>query len=417
MTSVQLKALIVTPMLTGAVSCIASITIIISIKMSKIKLSNMYRRLIFSTCFFDIFQSVSQAVSTVPIPKGYIWGAAGNNVSCSIQGFFLVFGTSGAVWYSASLTLYFLLVVVGMPEAKLKNVERYLHAFPILYALAVSILIYAMGNYNPNYTVCWIAENPSGCLDDPSVECKSKGNPEFFQWLSVGAPIFAVFALNCSMLALIWWNMYHQDKTSHSYRHSWVTGPGSDGNEAKENKGIFGCMRRHMKEKVPTLSPLAKRLSRPSTASVQRNKEISYRAMAYICGYVCTYGATAIYRILFLYGHAPYAVIYIARFTFPLQGLFNILVYTYPHVMSAKRHDSNLSWLGAFWFVVKSGGDRDVERRGRTNRRPSVRKMKLLESKYNLKSPNDFLEEIEEGTLEAPKNESHPEEESKEEIA
>ena len=85
----------------------------------------------------------------------------------------------------------------------------------------------------------------------------------------------------------------------------------------------------------------------------------------------------------------PFAIMFIARFTYPLQGFFNILVYTYPHVTSCKRNDSNLSWLGAFWVVVKSGGDSDEQRSGRTNRRrSSMRKKKLLESKYNLQLLN-----------------------------
>lgn len=54
--------------------------------------------------------------------------------------------------------------------------------------------------------------------------------------------------------------------------------------------------------------------------------------------------------------------------------------------MSCRRNDESLSWIRAFWIVVKSGGDSDTQRSGRTNRRASLRKKKLLKEKYNIQS-------------------------------
>lgn len=324
----QLKAIIVTPIVTGVISFLASLTIIVSIKRSNLKLTNIYRRLIFLTSFFDIFQSLGNAFSTAPMPHGIIWGAVGNNFTCDVQGFCLVFGASGALWYSLSLTLYFfLVVVVKMPEPKIKkNIEPFLHGFPIIYALSVSILILVLGNYNPTNTLCWIGEEPLGCSNNPDVECTSKGGVALLQWVAVGIPVFTVFIFNTAMLAIIVWNMKRQQNKGQSYRHSWIL---QDGDEQQdEEKGCmkkFGCLkRRGKKDKAPKAqSVLAQRLSRTPASSIQRTKEISYRAIAYIGGYFATYFFAALYRLLMLYGNGmkiPFAIIYIARFTYPLQG-------------------------------------------------------------------------------------------------
>lgn len=42
---------------------------------------------------------------------------------------------------------------------------------------------------------------------------------------------------------------------------------------------------------------------------------------------------------------------------FPLQGFFNIIVFTRPHVVTLKKYDNELSTMEAIWEVVKSGGD------------------------------------------------------------
>ena len=284
-------------MVTGIVSFLASTTIIISIKRSNIKLTNIYRRIIFLTSFFDIFQSLSQAASSIPMPSGAIWGAIGNDASCDAQGFLVIFGASGAVWYSVSLTLYFfLVVVVKIPELKIKGkIEPFLHGFPILYSLSASIVCLVTGNLNPLGTMCRIAEEPLGCLKDDDVECSSKANPKLLGWVAIGVPVFLAFILNCTMLALILWNMKHQDEASQQYRHSWLTEQKSNEDEETEGRGIFRCMMRRKKQEAQ-LGPLVHYLSRPSAASVRRIKEISNRAMAYIGGYFCTYLFSAIYR-------------------------------------------------------------------------------------------------------------------------
>jgi hypothetical protein len=74
--------------------------------------------------------------------------------------------------------------------------------------------------------------------------------------------------------------------------------------------------------------------------------------------------------------------------------MFNVLVFTYPHVVSYCRSHSSHTWFRAFWEVVKSGGDSDQTRTGKGRRGSSTatrRLSNLPESAQRRKSISDFL--------------------------
>ncbi len=86
-TDAERKALVVAPMITGIVSTIASMTLIITILNSAQKLQVPSRRILFGMCIYDVFYSIACALSTFPVPREVgIWGALGNITSCNFQG-------------------------------------------------------------------------------------------------------------------------------------------------------------------------------------------------------------------------------------------------------------------------------------------------------------------------------------------
>ena len=368
MERVRITALVITPMVTGCVSFLASLTIIIMIFRSNLKLSTIYRRLVFAISFFDLLQSSTQALSTIPMPAGTMLYATGNYFTCNLQGFLSVLGSSGSILYGFSLTVYFLLVVkFNVSEAKIKKyAEPALHSIPVLYSLIASIYIYATTqNFNPSGPVCSIASTkPSSCLDDLGIDCFNTRNPDLLLWISIVIPIFLVFTLNCIMLVMIWCAVNAQIQKSLTYRHSWVISSHdpADSTLGEETGNKWCCFDGKLRStRSPAHGPLAARLSRPSRASVQRLKDIVSRGVVYIIGYALTYIFFTVYNMMLLYGSSkpPFAIIFLSRFTYPLQGLFNILVYTYPHVTTCHRNHNEYSWFRAFWEVIKVGGDSD----------------------------------------------------------
>ena len=406
LTKAQSISLFFTPSISGCISSFASITLIVSIFRSNLKLSNVYRRLIFFLSVFDIILSITHALSSLPMPAGTIWGAIGNDVTCGMQGFFTTVGLCGTVLYSLSLTVYFLLVVkYDMSEARIKKcVEPFLHAIPLLYSFGVSTYIYATNNYNAEGRICWIETKPPNCKNDPEVECLSSGNPVVLEWIGGALPLFGVFLANCTILAVIWWSYRSQVRINQSYASAFAqpnTAPQAIQSDEEEQAG--SCCLFFLTKQCPIIrncknsqsnishqrrtSVLAEYLSRPSRASARRLEEIVNRAAAYVAAYLFSFMFSLIYRVVSAHvsGPTPFIIILLARFFFPLQGFFNVLVYTYPHVVSYRRNNTECNWFKAFWNVIKSGGDNDQIKTGRrAMRRASIRKRQrvLEQSEY-----------------------------------
>lgn len=410
----QISSLIIVPSITGCISSIASTTLIVSIFRSNQKLSTVYRRLVFALSVFDILQSIPQIFSSLPMPTGSIWGAIGNDITCDLQGFFATIGFCGAVLYSLSLTIYFLLVVkFNMSEAKIKkNVEPFLHVVPIAYGVTFATFTYVTNNYNSIGTLCWIAPEPLNCEDDPEVECLNVGNSRIMKWFGVGIPLFGCFIGNCTTLAVIWWTYRSQTKKNQAYGNLFVQPQSANPQPEQQqqideeaqtvksccvfcpmNKCLFtvSSCPRFPQRNIPKTSVLAKRLSRPSRASIRNMEEISNRAAAYVIACILTYMFPIINRLIERQGSnvAPFVITLLSRMFFPLQGLFNVLVYTYPHVISHRRNHADCNWFQAFWKVIKTGGDND-ESGVLTSRkkRRSVRQMQrvLAQSEFRRKS-------------------------------
>jgi hypothetical protein len=456
MNKTQLISLVITPVVTGSISVAASLAIIVMIYRSRLKLSTIYRRLVFGISSFDLIQSISQMFSSFLMPKGTMWGAVGNHPVCSFQGFMTVVGFAGAALYTFSLTLYFLLRLrFKMTDMSIKQkVEPLLHLIPILYAWGVGIFIYAMDQYNPAGPICWIAPSPPGCKSNADVDCiETLVDIETMQWIAAGCPIFFVFFANCLILVVIWnhtrnyttpsstntstlsqmrqrssvlmssiikrgrdndnghsRNKYSGDhienstseptkvdesKISPSLRHLFdgkkVETNQVENHEAMEHEGCQTPINspRPVLSEIDPNGPLAARLSRPSKASQRRQNEISNRAYAYIAGFMITNLFTGIYRIWDQQsGNVPFVIIYLSRLLYPLQGLFNVLIYTYPHVTSFRSRTGS-SYLVAFFKVLRAGGDNDIERNSKSDRRDSARKMDLLTIQYQRNSTHN----------------------------
>ena len=59
----------------------------------------------------------------------------------------------------------------------------------------------------------------------------------------------------------------------------------------------------------------------------------------------------------------PYFITLAMWIFFPLQGFFNIIVFTRPHVVELKKAHKDLTKWQAIWMVIKSGGDSAIKAR------------------------------------------------------
>jgi hypothetical protein len=365
--------LIVTPILTGTVSALASLSIIISILRSNVKLSTIYRRIVFGISVFDLIQSLSQASSSMPISSGTIWGAIGNDTTCAIQGFTTTIGVTGSLLYSVALSIYFLCILkLEMTEIKIgKLVEPFLHIGAVSLPFSMSIYMYSRQWFNPVDYFCWaVPSKLSECLEGPESDTvcleESKDDIKLISIL-LGFPIIAVLVMNVVAISIIWHTEYVQSMRNQLPPCASIS----------EHRILETSQRTRQTE----MGPLALRLSRPSRASLLRRKEIANRAKAYIIGFLMTYFFSFLFRgweAKFSLP-APFVLHFLARFFYPLQGLFNLLIYTYPHTVSHSRRNYRHTYFQSLLLVIKSGGDNDQKRRIR----PIVHRLRTLNTMRN----------------------------------
>mmetsp|Transcript_12717 Transcript_12717/g.15589 ORF Transcript_12717/g.15589 Transcript_12717/m.15589 type:complete len:515 (+) Transcript_12717:97-1641(+) len=167
-------SLAIVPTITGSISAISSSLIIYLIYNSERRLCTIYHRIMFAMSCADVLASVAMALSTIPMPNAPIceidedrWDTLftlGNLQTCKVQGFFILFGLNCMYAYNGMLCIYYTCAIAfRMKEDTIKKrVEPFLHLFPIIVSLAVSIppLYFNLYHATENDAWCMVATHP-----------------------------------------------------------------------------------------------------------------------------------------------------------------------------------------------------------------------------------------------------------------
>ena len=151
----------------------------------------IYHRLLTGLAVMDLTSSTALALGPLPMPSEMPW-AAGTTATCSAQAFAIQLG-SGSFCYSAMLFVYYVLVIrCNLSDAFIQqhNLERILHAVPIIVHGGTAVAGLWLKVYNPNSQFCWIGVWPMDCQDDESSQPCLRGGPEtdFFGLYFVTTP-------------------------------------------------------------------------------------------------------------------------------------------------------------------------------------------------------------------------------------
>jgi hypothetical protein len=187
---------------------------------------------------FDIFSSIAWALSTLPIPEyefgetSGIYGAKGNEATCTMQGFFIQLGYT-SIFYNMSLSFYFLFVVrYGVRESQLKKQQLWLH----IPALIVGVAL-AFGGIPVYGNALW------GCYAPPPPLAKIHYN------IVISAAICTANAILTVNMVLVYLAVRKQMIAARKSRMSWMDRDvSSSGVDASD--GSFQPRRRAMPEMV-----------------------------------------------------------------------------------------------------------------------------------------------------------------------
>lgn len=151
------------PRVTGLFSLLGSLYILRDICRiyRRLKCLSTYHLLLVGMSVFDCFGSLAWIFSSLPLPESNtngelgIYGARGTPAMCKVQGFFSQMRFIGSTSFNASLTFFYLLVIVyRYSDSKLRPLQKYLVAVPVI--LAVGLSAAAIPRYGQTFVMCLV---------------------------------------------------------------------------------------------------------------------------------------------------------------------------------------------------------------------------------------------------------------------
>jgi len=319
----QQMAVAIAPKFTAAASAMSSAATIFLIMCRGVK-KTTYHRLILGMSICDLSSSVAWFCTTWPIPRGTpgVYGAIGNQETCSAQAFFAQFSLS-TVMYNGSLAIYYVLVIVkGWKDSRIEKIEPLLHVNAITWGLSTALASIGLTLFNQVGWDCWISAAPLGCQEswnspDGKTTCVRGDNGSLYQWAFYYAPLWFVIIL---VACLMYWVYY-------------------------DVKSVETEMKRRIMERQARTPLIGTTFETVSNA-----KRIASQATFYVGAFLLTWLFPTILQLTIVStGTLPFPLLLLAAFFVPIQGILILLIFMRPAYIKYKEANPDQFFLGA-WF-------------------------------------------------------------------
>ena len=306
-----------------------------------------YHRIIFGLSISDILQSFAILSGPFSSPRYVpqaLWGA-GNKLTCNMNGVFFVVGFTSTSMYTFFLC-YFCLCKVKTnmtDDAFSQKIEWKMHKFIIAFNIIVCVAGLITKTFNTfNGRWCIFAPVPDGCIENPEIygECDEtiSRNATFLAFATRFVTTLLCLAGIIVCMAKICWHVMITTNTTRTTRLSHL-----------RSQHLDVTQQTHRDEHNANAADLLVRHYR---------RQFFIQASLYVLAYAATHSFTWIGVMVVLAKKQELDSVFLllASIFYPLGGLFNILVYTRPKVLSLRRNNPQYCWFRAFILVVRAGG-------------------------------------------------------------
>lgn len=339
--------------------------------------SDTYHRLLLMMSTCDLMMSGGIFMSTWPMPREVpnVWGNVGTTQTCTAQGFFEQFGVS-TVMYSASLSIYYLITIrsgrSASSRARIRRLEPYLHAVPLVFGLATAVAGLFLRAYNYGLWDCWIAPYPPGCKEswrnDGTTDCVRGDNASLYQWLFDLIPKWTSILIVTVNMILVYLHVRKQEVISERWS-SKTRNPSSVAGLLGSARGsTTSASASHQRASVSSsvmaadASSRSTPLPRPSTASsvpiqesgggpnqraqrtartrssLSASRQIAHQSYLYVGALWITWLPVIVLRGTQLASGVTYYWMLIwVSLSIPTQGMWNVLVYLRPRWLQKRK--------------------------------------------------------------------------------
>mmetsp|Transcript_12347 Transcript_12347/g.35302 ORF Transcript_12347/g.35302 Transcript_12347/m.35302 type:complete len:469 (-) Transcript_12347:82-1488(-) len=383
------KSFAIVTSVSAILSTVFSSLLVAMVLRSKDRLGTAYHRLLMGMAVGDILFSLPHCLFHAMVPKDMdwlIWGAKGNQATCTLNGFVIRVGATLSLFYVCSLILYYLAKVkFSKTDMYIRSkLEPFLHGVPILAALAQGIIGLVNQNYNTTGAgVCTLAPiyEPGHCVgyEDGDIRpgfeipCGRGKQEALYRWFS-----FVVFMIPPVVIviafAMIYGAVRQQEKTIGRYGAGALnvssvrtandppvgdsaSSSGTSRSGFQKMSSLFGSACKSVKGvKGAVLGSRDVSFSN-ANANGSNSRAVMHRAFAYIMAYFVTWIWAVVGEFMNLAdADIPLAYNYTWTILVPMQGMFNFLVFIHPKVKKLKN-DEDLSWPRAFARALSTGLD------------------------------------------------------------
>eukprot|EP00980_Cylindrotheca_fusiformis_P020760 scaffold7755_cov104-Cylindrotheca_fusiformis.AAC.5 len=283
-------------MISSAVlSAVGSLTIVYKV-ISKNRQRKPYDRIMLGLSICDIVASLAYIMTPFLLPKQTsqrVW-ASGSKVSCSILGWLTQFSLAGVV-YNALLSFYFLLTLKYSVTADdfAARFEPYWHSLTIfffLFTATMGVPFHIFSELEIGQG-CWIGEFPEGC------EARGDCIGNQIGWVFGGLPVLFTFVSLPVNNLLVFFHVKNLLRTGHSH---------------------MAAQQGHV-------------------------RRVAVQGFLYVACFLVSYTPTAVIRIFESLGFdasqesSIFVLLAFNSLLLPLQGFFNVFVYTRPNYLRLRR--------------------------------------------------------------------------------
>jgi hypothetical protein len=341
-------------------------------------MSSPYLRIIFGLSISDILQSFALLSGPLAVPgnapQASSW-AAGNSLTCTMNGGILtIVGAISSPMYTFFLC-YFCLCKVKKnmtDDAFSRKIEWKLHQFIIAFnvIIFVAALVTKTLNSNARRNICSFAVIPTGCRQSPETygECDESiaRNATILSFVAYfGTALLCLVGIVTCMVKICWHIMI--TTTAATATTSTSTRSDIQCSESQDNDQIDG-QQLHRKN-LDGVEPVQRQLrvgsqmlrdDRKNAHDLVKlyRREFMIQSSLYVLAYSATCFFSWVPQIVFIIMKQRLGDVFVlfSSIFYPLGGVFNILVYTRPKVLSLRRKNPHYSWFRAFVLVVRAGG-------------------------------------------------------------
>jgi hypothetical protein len=286
-----------------------------------------------------------------------------------------------------------------------KKVEIWINVSILIFLMTINI--YALGTKSFNSSrggqFCLYAVTPAGCQQSPDLvgECKSSPDPDAIAILKILTSVFipvACLLISVVLLSFLLYKIVLNEKifsvnSTRSTRNENVNNVQNEEQSEQEKnlpkESITAESDSSRCNSSSGKSKIAERISnmkhhqlvrfinqhlrlRTSRSNIDDSTETNSRAyrqemtvqlLLYCCSFVLSYLLFAIVQIVLFVKNTPsLPLAYATKALYPLQGLFNIIIFLRPAVRVTKIRRPGTSWIKAYYLVIKNGGESLQER-------------------------------------------------------